>query len=103
MSVFSIPVTIGIDEETIVQNIEKDIDKKVTQNITEAVEKYLYIQRYGSYTQSSDVLEDTVICEIRKIVKDNEERIIDGAIKDLSNRLSKRKNIAERLNKEIET
>lgn len=45
MSVFSVPVTIGVDEEKIVKEIENNVEAQVVNKITEEVKDIIYKKR----------------------------------------------------------
>lgn len=42
MSVFSVPVTIGVDEEKIAKEIESDVETRVINKIADEVKEIIY-------------------------------------------------------------
>lgn len=103
MSVFSVPVTIGVDEIKIARDIEQNVESQVVKNITDDIKKLMrkysktpyYISQKDEYEYGLEVLVKNII---RDIIKENEQIIIDGAIKNLSDRLIKTKAVKEKLN-----
>ena len=49
MSVFSVPVTIGVNEEEIAQEIRKNVEDRVVEKITKEIKGVIYKKElYGS-------------------------------------------------------
>lgn len=83
MSVFSVPVTIGVDEEKIVKEIENNVEAQVVNKITEEVKDIIYKKRSYYDRDEKEPLREMVIEEVRNCIKLNEELIIQEAAKTL--------------------
>ena len=54
MATFSVPVTIGVNEEEIARSIEKEVKERVISSIGEKVEGIIYKESsYGGYYSKS--------------------------------------------------
>lgn len=100
MSVFSVPVTIGVNEEEIARNIEKDVEKKVIDTIVKEV-KGIMCNKY-SYFENDDPLRNMVTAEINKLIKDKEDEIVKLAADKLADKLSRQKAVKEKAAKVAE-
>ena len=50
MSVFSVPVVIGVDEEAIAREVKENVESQVVAKILDEVKKQMFNKRY-SYTR----------------------------------------------------
>lgn len=98
MSVFSIPVTIGVDEEAIAEEIKQDVEDKVVREITNKVENIIYDKRYSySYgAMREEPLRKMVKEVIEEVVTDRSESIISMAANILADKLSRTKAVKEK-------
>lgn len=92
MSVYSIPVTLGIDEEAIEKKISSDIERHVLSEISKKIQKNLFDENY--YSKESWV-ETVARAEILKMLTVKEEEIIDKAAEKLADKLSRSKAVRE--------
>lgn len=106
MGVFSIPVTIGVNEEQIAKNIENEAKDRVIANITEVVEEVIYGHKYWgvSAVDKEDLspLRDFVSDVVEKIVNKHEKYIVEAAVDKLADKLSRKKATKELLAKKLE-
>lgn len=101
MSVFSVPVTIGVDEERIAKEIEKNVEDRVVENITNRIEDIICDKDvFGRKTNKP--LKDFVLDEIRKCVKDKEDNIVQEAAKHLAEKMAKTKAVKEAVKEVVE-
>ena len=105
MSVFSVPVTIGVDEERIAREIENDVENRVVNKIYDELKKIMYKNRY--YDGAPDIhnpepLRDMVRHEITKVIQDKEDVIIEAAAEKLADKLSRTKAVREMAKKVAE-
>lgn len=103
MSVFSVPVTLGIDEERIAAEIEKNVRQQAVAKIVEHVENEIYdTDYYGRRTKSTEPLKRIIKDEAAKILAGKEEIIIELAAKILADKLSKTKAVKEKVGEILE-
>lgn len=103
MSVYSIPVTIGVDEERIAQEVTKNVENRVIENITNEVKKIMFEKSYYYGRDLSDEpLRNMVKYEIKRLLADKEDAIIDAAAKELADKLVRTKAVKEKV-KEVTT
>lgn len=91
MSVFSVPVTIGVDEEKIAKEIESNVETQVVNKITDEVKEIIYKKRTYYDRDVNEPLREMVIEEVHKCIKLNEELIIQEAAKELVNKMARTK------------
>ena len=96
MGTFSVPVTIGVNEDEIAKEVEKDVKREVIKNITEKVENIIY-DPYRRYHRGSDdtPLRNMVREEISNVLKNKEDVIVETAAKALADKLFKSKAVRE--------
>lgn len=87
MSVFSVPVTIGVDEERIAEEIGGNVERQVVKTITEEVRKKMFSHNY----YQDDPLDAMIKNEVGKIVDSHKDQIIENASKMLCEKLSRTK------------
>lgn len=100
MGVFSVPVTIGIDEQRIAKEIETNVEKQVVDKITHEVKRTIYGRRYYN-SRDFDENDLSPVVEMVKeaidgILEKHEHEIVDGAITKLADRLSRKKVVKTR-------
>lgn len=91
MSVFSVPVTIGVDEEKILKEIESNVESQVVNKITEEVKEIIYKKRTYYDRDVNEPLREMVIEEVHNCIKLNEELIIKEAAKTLVEKMARTK------------
>ena len=103
MGVFSVPVTIGVDEDRIAKEIESNVESQVIKAITERVESIICKKTWGDRYNKNNLspLKEMVNDVIEKTIKEHEEYIIQSAISALANRLSRKKITQDMLEKEL--
>lgn len=103
MSVFSVPVTLGIDEERIAAEIEKNARQQAVAKIVEHIENEIYGQDYyGRRTKSAEPLKRIIAEEVKQIITDKEQLIIELAAKILADKLAKSKAVKEKVGEILE-
>lgn len=108
MSTFSVPVTIGVDEDKIAREIESEVKEKVIRSIGDKVEGIIYKEydewgRYGRGTvKNNEPLRNMVIKEVQDILEKERENIVDLAAEKLADKLSRTKAVKERTAKVVE-
>lgn len=106
MSVFSVPVTIGVDEERIAKEIEKNVEDRVVAKITDEIKEVIYKKGYYG-TESNEPLRSMINNQIRNVIQINEELIIQEAAKILADKMARSKacreatkEVVDKVNKE---
>lgn len=99
MGVYSVPVTIGVDEKAIAERIENEVCEKVTANIKAEVANFMYEKTWGHtlIDKHKPEFKEVIKEEIRKTVKEHEDLIIMQAVSDLVTRLANRKRVIDLL------
>lgn len=98
MSVFSVPVTIGVNEERIAQEIEEHVEHEVIKNITTEVKKAIF--RTDTWTgkvneNDNKPLREMIGYRIDKILADNKDDIVKEAAKILADKLVRSKTVRD--------
>lgn len=100
MGVYSVPVTIGVDEHRIAKEIEGNIESMVLEKITNEVKRTIYGRRYYNSRDFDENDLSPVVEMVREaidgILEKHEQEIIDGAITKLADRLSRKKVVKTR-------
>lgn len=91
MSVFSVPVTIGVDEEKIAKEIESNVETQVVNKITDEIKKIMFTERNYYNGDKNEPLRSMVIEEVRNCIKLNEKFIIKEASKTLVEKMTRTK------------
>lgn len=99
MGVYNVPVVLGIDEEKIAANIEKEAERKIFENLSKKVESEIFGNR-GYYGTSP--ARDMAKVIIKELVNEHKDEIIQGAIKELAANMVKTKAVKEAIKKTIE-
>ena len=94
MSVFSVPVTIGVDEERIAREIEKNAEDRVVENITNEVKEIIYNKDYYG-RENNDPLRRMVRDRIDKVLDDNKDLIIKEAVNRIADKVGRSKAVKE--------
>ena len=100
MGVFSVPVTIGVNEEEIAKRIEENVEKQVVREITNKVEDIIYNKR--GYWDKDEPLREMVKAGVNKILSDNEDKIVRMASEKLAEKLARTKVVKEAAAKKVE-
>lgn len=101
MSTFSVPVTIGVDEDKIAREIESEVKEKVIRSIGDKVEEIIYkkYEEYGYYgkkeIKGDGPLRIMVTTEIHNILEKERDSIVALAAKELADKLSRQKAVKE--------
>ena len=103
MSVFSVPVTIGVDEERIAAEIEKNVRQQAVAKIVEHIEHEIYSYDYcGRKTKSTEPLRDIIKSEVAMVLSAKEDLIVDLAAKILADKLAKTKAVKTKVGEILE-
>lgn len=101
MATFSVPVTIGVDEDKIAREIESEVKDRVIRNINDKVEGIIYKEetlysRYSKETVKNDQpLRNIVERTIKDVLAEKEDLIVEMAAKELADKLSRQKKVKE--------
>ena len=96
MAVFNVPVVIGVDEEKITREIEKDVKRQCINGIREKVEDIIFERDYRN--RMSDMpIREMVKDEIRKFMESKEDIIIERAAELLADKLSRTKRVRDKV------
>lgn len=90
MSVFSVPVTIGVDEERITKEIENNVENRVVENVTNDIRKVMFSKNYYGH-EDDEPLRKMVHDRIDKILDGNKDLIIQEAAKQLAIKMARSK------------
>ena len=101
MSVFSIPVTIGVNEEEIAKEIRKNVEDRVVEKITKEIKGVIYKELYGS-RETNEPLCRMIHSHISEILEENESVIVQEAAKALADKMIKTKAVKEAIKETIE-
>lgn len=96
MAVFNVPVVIGVDEEKIAREIEKDAMKQRINGIQEKVENLIFERDYRN-RKSDQPLREMVKTEIKTFMESNEGIIIERAAELLADKLARTKRVREKV------
>lgn len=97
MSVFSVPVTIGVDEEKIAKEIENNVEKQVVNKITLEVTKVMFDRRnyYSDKYDDPAPMRKMIREEIANIVSKHEDDIVKAASELLAEKMARTKVVKE--------
>lgn len=91
-TVYSIPVTLGIDEEAIEKKIASDVERHVLSEIDKKLQDDLFNRRYyGDEAYIYKVARE----EIVKMLSHREEEIVNMAAEKLADKLARSKAVKE--------
>lgn len=102
MSVYSIPVTIGVDEEKIVKTIEKDVEDRVVENVTKEIKEIIYERTYYG-KDTNEPLRQMIHSHIQSILQSKEEFIVSEAAAILAEKMIRTKAVKEAIKKVVES
>ena len=91
MSVYSVPVTIGVDEKRIAEEIENDVGHQVINSITKEVKNKMFSKSH----YQEDPLDTMIKNEVKRIVENNKDYIVENTSKLLCEKLSRTKAVRE--------
>lgn len=94
MSVYSVPVTIGVDEEKIAKAIENEVEDRVVKNITNEIKGIIYERTYYG-KETNDPLRQMINGQIQSILRDKEDFIVNEAAKILAEKMARTKAVKE--------
>ena len=101
MSVFSVPVTIGVDEEAIAREVKENVESQVVAKILDEVKKQMFNARYVRYSNEEqytdpEPLQNMIKDQIRDILEQNQDLIIKEAAEILADKLARSKAVKEK-------
>lgn len=98
MSVFSVPVTIGVDENAIVREIKENVESRVVAKIQDEVKKQMFEKRYryGNDYDDPEPLRNMIKGEIEKELYRHQYLIIKTAAEILADKLARTKAVKEK-------
>lgn len=102
MGVFNVPVVIGVDEEKLAREIEKDAKNQVIKAVQNRVEDVIFERPTYGNRKNDQPLRDMVKEEIRNFMADKEDLIIEKAAELLANRLLRTKKVREKADKVLD-
>lgn len=101
MSVYSVPVTIGVDEEKIAKAIENEVEDRVVKNITTEIKGIIYERTYYG-KETNDPLRQMISGQIQSILRDKEDFIVNEAAKILAEKMARTKAVKEAIKEVVE-
>lgn len=102
MSVFSVPVTIGVNEEEIAKEIRENVEDRVVEKITKEIKEVIYEKSIYGSRDTNEPLKRMVRMQIDEILKRNESMIAQEAAKALADKMIKTKAVKEAIKETIE-
>lgn len=101
MSVFSVPVTIGIDEEGIAREVKENVEAQVVAKILDEVKKQMFKSRYVRYSNEDqytdpEPLRNMIKYQINTVIELNKDLIIKEAAEILADKLARTKSVKEK-------
>lgn len=104
MSVFSVPVTIGVDEDRIAKEIENDVKNQVINKIYENITNVICGKNSWGEIKKGDYtpIREMVKKEVENVVRGKENIIIEMASKELAEKMYKSKACKEAMKSVIE-
>lgn len=101
MSVFSIPVTIGIDEEGIAREVRENVESQVVAKILDEVKMQMFNARYVRYSNEErytdpEPLRNMIEWEIQKKLEEHQDLIVKLAAEILADKLARTKAVKEK-------
>ena len=99
MSVFSVPVTIGIDEEAIAREVKENVESQVVARVADELKKQMFNNRY-TYARDDyndpEPLRNMIKAEIQKKLTEHQDLIIKTAAEILADKLARTKAVKEK-------
>lgn len=102
MSVFSVPVTIGVNEEEIANEIRKNVEDRVVEKITKEIKGVIYKKELYGSRETNEPLYRMIHSHITEILEKNESVIVQEAAKALADKMIKTKAAKEAIKETIE-
>lgn len=101
MSVFSVPVTIGVDEEGIAREVRENVESQVVAKILDEVKKQMFKARYVRYSNEDqytdpEPLRYMIKDQIHNILIEHQDLIIKEAAEILADKLARTKAVKEK-------
>lgn len=92
---------IGIDDETIRKNVTANAEKEITESIRADVERSMFNRSLYAYGEKLDknVPKEWVCDIVKKVIEENKDRIIEGAVEELTKNMMKTKAVKEAIGK----
>lgn len=98
MSVFNVPVVIGVDEERLAKEIAADAKRQVLKTIEQKVINSMFDQPYNAKEYNTDLgFRNMIKEEIKKFMADKEDIIIDKAAELLADKLFRSKKVRDKM------
>lgn len=94
MGAYSIPVVIGIDEEAIAKEVQKNVEDRVVEYISGEIKEVMYYR--SAYYNSENPLKNMIKSHIEQIIDENKEKIFEMAAEKLADKLARTKAIRAR-------
>lgn len=98
-------VSISIEDEKIIKSVEETAHKEIISNLTDKTLDVISEKRWGyghSRERDFNPLKRMAEKRVVEIIDEHKDFIIEGAIKELANRLIRTKACKEKLNETIE-
>lgn len=102
MSVFSVPVTIGINEEEIAKEIRKNVEDRVVEKITKEIKEVIYKKELYGNRETNEPLCRMIHSHISEILEKNESVIVQETAKALADKMIKTKAVKEAIKETVE-
>ena len=99
MSVFNVPVVIGVDEEAIAREIKENVEAQVVAKILDEIKKQMYKSSYyygRSEYDDPEPLKNMIKTEIQKQLDGHQDLIIKEAAEILADKLARTKAVKEK-------
>ena len=101
MSVFNVPIVIGVDEEAIAREVKENVESQVVAKILDEVKKQMFNPRYirngdGEAYTDPEPLRYMIKAEIHDILNKHQDLIIKEAAEILADKLARTKAVKEK-------
>ena len=84
-------IAIEVEDERIVQSIEKSVEEKVCKEISKKIEDCIYEKSYYGRINNAKPLENMIASRIDAILADNKDLVIEKAADKLAEKLARSK------------
>lgn len=98
MSVYSVPVVIGVDEEAIANEVKENVESQVVAKIVDEVKKQMF-KSYDYYREdctNPEPLRNMIKAEIQKKLEEHQDLIVKLAAEILADKLARTKAVKEK-------
>ena len=102
MSVFSVPVTIGINEKEIAKEIRENVEDRVVEKITKEIKGVIYKKEIYGSRETNEPLCKMIHSHISEVLEKNESLIVQEAAKALADKMIKTKAVKQAIKETIE-